>query len=169
MGEFICTGQSKTKQLICHPMLEVGHWPSYIGLNAKVGWIDQLLVPFQRMSRISPKIVNCSRNTDFRRVGLSVCKMKHIGSTSLLWTVLVCSGQYRYDLGNTGPQIIPVLPHTVLGLKWLRQFFPDLVKKQIWKDESFFEKIIISDDFLKKSWKILIKTISVIIGKCLEL
>ena len=28
--------------------------------------------------------------------------MKHLGSTGMLWTVLVCSGQYRYALGSTG-------------------------------------------------------------------
>ena len=28
--------------------------------------------------------------------------MKYLGSTGMLWTVLVCSGQYRYALGSTG-------------------------------------------------------------------
>ena len=34
--------QSRTKQLIWRPTLEVGHWPSYVGFNATVGQIDQL-------------------------------------------------------------------------------------------------------------------------------
>ena len=28
--------------------------------------------------------------------------MKHLGSTGMLWTVLVCSVKYRYALGSTG-------------------------------------------------------------------
>ena len=35
---------SRTKQLIWRPTLEVGHWPSYVGFNATVGRIGQLVI-----------------------------------------------------------------------------------------------------------------------------
>ena len=38
----------------------------------------------------------------------TVWKMKHLGNTDILWTVPVCSGQYRYALGSTGLFLGPV-------------------------------------------------------------
>ena len=38
----------------------------------------------------------------------SAWRMKHLGSTGMLWTVPVCSGQYRYALGSTGLFLEPV-------------------------------------------------------------
>ena len=40
----------------------------------------------------------------------SVWKMKHLGSTGMLWTVLVCSGQYQFVFGTGMLWTVPVLP-----------------------------------------------------------
>ena len=39
---------------------------------------------------------------------MTAWRMKHLGSTGMLWTVPVCSGQYWYALGSTGLFLGPV-------------------------------------------------------------
>ena len=48
---------------------------------------------------------------------ISVWKMKHLGSTGMLWTVPVCSGQYRFVFRTSMLWEVPVLFRPYLSQK----------------------------------------------------